>query len=136
MAERSFKLEIVTLTRVVYTGEAVSIVAPASLGYIGIMANHAPLATDVAIGILKIREPGSEEVFMTVTDGFLVVANNEVSILVNASERSTEIDVERARASIERARERLASRGPDVDVARAEAALKRAGARLKLAGAV
>ncbi len=133
MAERSFKLEIVTLTKVVYTGEVISIVAPASLGYIGIMANHAPLATDVAVGVLKIKEAErSDEVFMTMSDGFLVVADNEASILVNAAERPEDIDVERARASMERARERLGSRGADVDVARAEAALKRSMTRLKL----
>lgn len=95
MAERSYKLEIVTLTKVVYTGEVISIVAPASMGYIGIMANHAPLATDVAVGVLKMKEAGGDEVFMTMSDGFLVVANNEASILVNAAERPEDIDLER-----------------------------------------
>lgn len=132
MAERSFKIEIVTLTRVVYSGEAVSVVAPASLGYVGIMANHAPLASDIAIGVLKIREPSGEEVFLAMSDGFLVVMNNEVSILVNAAERPSEIDIQRAIAARDRARKRLSERFPGTDILRAEQALQRALTRLRL----
>ncbi|MBI5378760.1 MAG: hypothetical protein HZA23_01215, partial [Nitrospirae bacterium] len=43
------------------------------------------------------------------------------------------IDVERARAALDRARERLARGGPDLDMARAEAAAARATMRLEVA---
>jgi F-type H+-transporting ATPase subunit epsilon len=58
-----------------------------------------------------------------------------VSVLVDAAERATEIDLERARNALERARERLArERGAeDVDFLRAEAALRRAMIRIKVA---
>ena len=52
-----------------------------------------------------------------------------------AAERATDIDIERARRAIERARERLdKERGAeDVDFRRAEGALQRAIIRLKIA---
>ena len=69
------------------------------------------------------------------TAGFAEVSNDRVSVLVDAAENSTEIDVERAKLAIERARERLEQeRGKeDLDFRRAEAALQRALMRLKLA---
>ena len=52
-----------------------------------------------------------------------------------AAERAAEIDLERARMALERAKERLAmDRGKeDIDFLRAEVALKRAIARIRVA---
>jgi F-type H+-transporting ATPase subunit epsilon len=53
---------------------------------------------------------------------------------VDAAEKATEIDLDRARKSMERAKDRLATdRGSeDVDFLRAEAALKRAIVRIRI----
>jgi len=59
---------------------------------------------------------------------------NKVTILAESAERRRDIDVERARAALERAQKRLAEvRAKDeVDFARAQAALHRAIIRLKI----
>jgi F-type H+-transporting ATPase subunit epsilon len=77
---------------------------------------------------------GSEKEVLSVTAGFAEVFKNKVSILVDAAERVTEIDAERARKAMERAKERLSRDRSDkeIDFARAEAALRRAVARLKV----
>jgi F-type H+-transporting ATPase subunit epsilon len=72
---------------------------------------------------------------VAVTTGFAEVFKNKVSILVDAAERAPEIDVERARKAMERAKERLSRDRSDkeIDFVRAETALRRAVARLKVA---
>jgi len=77
---------------------------------------------------------GSEKESLAVTAGFVEVFKNKVSILVDAAERATEIDAERARKAMERAKERLSRErsDKDIDFTRAEAALRRAVARLKV----
>jgi F-type H+-transporting ATPase subunit epsilon len=71
---------------------------------------------------------------MAVTTGFAEVSNDKVSILVDAAEKAGEIDVERARQAMERARERLGKdrKAEDIDYLRAEAALRRAVMRIRI----
>ncbi|MFC1824910.1 ATP synthase delta/epsilon chain alpha-helix domain-containing protein, partial [Thermodesulfobacteriota bacterium] len=78
---------------------------------------------------------GDAKDYVMVTNGFSEVSNDKVSILVDAAEKAVEIDMERAKLAIERARERLAREREteDVDFLRAEASLRRAIERLKLA---
>ena len=132
---RPYPLEIVTLKRKVFTDSVECVTAPGGLGYLGILAGHAPLLTNVEIGIISIKLPDKTELNMAVGEGFLVVTPKGATLLVDTAEKKEEIDVERARASMARARERLATRQADIDAARAEASLKRAVTRLKLAGA-
>ena len=135
MAERTMTLEIVTPDRVVMSdGDAVSVVAPGSMGYLGILANHAPLMTELAVGEITIRRADGSEVHLASTEGFMEVADNKVTILTDSAEKSEEIDIDRAKESVRRAEDRLAHRlEEEVDTARAEASLHRAVNRLHVA---
>ena len=55
---KSYPLEIVTLKRTVFSDEAECVTVPGGLGYLGILAGHAPLLTNVEIGALSIRLDG------------------------------------------------------------------------------
>ena len=92
-----------------------------------------PFLSSLLPGELRYTVDGKTE-HMAVTTGFAEVSENRVSILVDAAEKAIEIDLERARRAMERAKERLArERGAeDVDFLRAEVALKRAIARIKV----
>ena len=133
---KPYPLEIVTLKRTVFSDDVECVTVPGGLGYLGILAGHAPLLTNIEIGAISIKLGNNSEPKMAVGEGFLVVTSNGTTLLVDTAEKKEEIDVERARASMDRARERLSSSESDVDIARAEAALRRATARLKLAGAL
>ena len=127
-------LEVVTPARVVVSREVDILVAPGSEGEFGVLPEHVTFLTGVVPGELKYAS-GPEKGILAVTTGFAEVSNNRVSVLVEAAEKSGDIDVDRARRAMERAKERLAldrSR-KDVDFMRAEAALRRAVARLKVA---
>ena len=134
MPERTFTLEIVTPDRVVLSDdEVVSLVAPGSLGYLGVLAGHAPLITELTIGEITVRRSNGQEVHLASTQGFMEVAENKVTVLVDSAERAEEIDLERAKQARERAEDRLRRAEEGVDHARAEAALKRAINRIRVA---
>lgn len=133
---KSYPLEIVTLKQKVFSEDVQCVTVPGGLGYLGILAGHAPLCTNVEVGIISIKLEDSADLKMAVGEGFLVVTPKETTLLVDTAEKKEEIDVERARAAMSRARERLSSPSVEIDVDRAEVALKRAIARLKLVGAL
>jgi len=126
-------LEIVTPEKVMVSQEVDIVAAPGSLGEFGVLKGHVPFLTALMPGEIRYSR-GAESKRLAVTTGFVEVSQDKVSVLVDAAERAEEIDVERARKALERARERLAKReAEDIDFARAEAALRRAIMRLKVA---
>lgn len=132
MPEKTFKLEVITPDRVVLSDDQiVSVVAPGSEGYLGMLANHAPLMTELKIGKLDFRRADGSTGAMAISGGFLEVFENKVSVLAESAELADEIDVDRAEQSKKRAEERLAAR--EVDAARAQASLHRAVNRLNVA---
>ena len=133
MAEKDkILLEVVTPEGAVFSGMVESIVVPAEVGSTGILAGHAPLLTTLNIGVLRYVREGQEGK-IAISKGFMSVQDNEAEVLVSTAEKAENIDVERAAASAERARQRLASQ-EKIDRARAEASLARATARLSAAG--
>jgi F-type H+-transporting ATPase subunit epsilon len=127
-------LEIVTPDKVLVSQEVDMVVAPGSDGEFGVLPGHVLFLSGIVPGELRYTS-GTERDSMAVTSGFAEVSNDKVSVLVEAAEKAGDIDVDRARKAVERARERLAKeRGSeDVNFLRAENALKRAIARLKVA---
>ena len=100
-------LEIITGERRLLRQEDVDeVIAPGSLGELGILPNHAPLITSLAPGELRVKSGGNEEEFF-VSGGFLEVQADEVTVLADAAEHGGEIDAERAEEARQRALERL-----------------------------
>lgn len=127
-----YTLTIVTPEEVIFEDEVVSIVAPGSEGYLGILTDHAPLITALVPGKLTVKDKGGGESVFSLSGGFLEVSNNVASVLADAVEPEEKIDVERARQALERAKERLQTKSQEIDVARAQAALSRALNRIKV----
>ncbi len=129
----SFTLEVVTPERRVVQQSVREAQLPGLDGYLGILPGHAPLMTELGVGILSYRN-GSGTRYLTVICGFAEVLPDRVIVLAEISERAEEIDVSRARTARERAESLLARRGdPEVDWQRASFALQRALVRLQAA---
>jgi F-type H+-transporting ATPase subunit epsilon len=128
----TFQLEIVTPEKLVVKGAAEEAQIPGLNGYLGILPGHAPLITELSVGVISYRGEG-ETHSLAVAWGFAEVLQDKVTILAEAAERPQEIDVARAQKSKERAEQRLKSNDPQVDYDRAEDALQRAETRLKVA---
>ena len=125
------RLEIITAEREVYSDDVDVLVAPGSEGELGILPHHAPLMTALQPGEIRVRKDG-EEVFMAVSSGFLEVMDNKVTILADTAERSDEIDEARVQEALKRAEERIQMHSSDMDLERAVASLRRSQARLKV----
>ncbi|AIG28695.1 F0F1 ATP synthase subunit epsilon [Brevibacillus sp. 7WMA2] len=126
-------IEIVTPERVVYSGEATMVIARGVEGELGILPNHTPLVTPLKIAPVRIKQEGDKETVIAVSGGFMEVRGQEVTILAEAAEQSTDIDAARAELAKQRAEKRLNEKFPDLDVHRAEYALQRAVVRLDVA---
>jgi F-type H+-transporting ATPase subunit epsilon len=128
-----FKLSVVTPEKVVFEQDARSVVAPGSEGYLGILTNHAPLITALIPGKLAVTDEANQTAEFALSGGFLEVAHNVVTILADAIEPVSLLDLERARKAEARARERLANRASAaIDLERAESSLARAINRIRL----
>jgi F-type H+-transporting ATPase subunit epsilon len=129
-----FRLSAVTPDKIVFEQDVTSIIAPGMVGYLGILTDHAPLITPLVPGKLEVKDTHGQKSDFFVSGGFLEVSKNVATILADAIEQPSEIDVQRAKRAEERAKERLKHReSPNIDVARAEAALLRALWRQKVA---
>jgi F-type H+-transporting ATPase subunit epsilon len=129
----TFQLEIVTPEKLIVKDSAEEAQIPGLNGYLGILPGHAPLITELAVGVITYRR-GDETHTLSVAWGFMEVLPDKVTILAEAAERPQEIDVARAQKARERAEQRLKSNDPQTDYTRAEDALQRAETRLKVAG--
>jgi F-type H+-transporting ATPase subunit epsilon len=133
MYEKSFKLDIVSPTRVVFSGDVTSVSLPGAMGGFQVLYGHAPLLSSLLVGRLRLRTPEGAEVLYATAGGFVEVRKNVVTVVVESAERADEIDLERARRSAGRAQERLKVHASDIDVPRAEASLARALNRVRVA---
>ncbi len=126
-------LDIVTPERKVYSDEVNMVSVRGVAGELGIMANHAPLATPLAISIVTIKK-GTEVIRIAISGGFLEVGSNKAIILAETAELPEDIDVERAREALRKAEQRLASKSnEEFDIVRAQSAFNRALNRINLA---
>jgi F-type H+-transporting ATPase subunit epsilon len=135
MAE-NIKLEVVTPERVVVSEESQIVAAPGSLGEFGVLSGHTPFLTSLKTGIIRYTDAKGVEQQVFISGGFAEALPNKVTILAESAERRSEIDLERAKAAMERAQKRLEAErtAEDIDFVRARAALERALVRIRLAG--
>jgi len=128
----TFRLELVTAEKMVYSDDVNIVIAWGLEGQLAILPHHAPLMTMLQPGELIIKKD-NEETYMAVSGGFLEVRPDKVIILADACERAEEIDLARAEEAKRRAGEIMEAPSPETDTAAAEAALRRSLVRLKVA---
>lgn len=120
-----FSLEIVTPDKKFFEEEVEMVSVTGIEGQLGIMKNHIPLVTPLAISKIKIKQNGQTRV-AAVAEGYVDVKKDKTIIVTDAAEWSDEIDVNRAELAKKRAEEILESKRDNVDFTRAEIALKKA----------
>jgi F-type H+-transporting ATPase subunit epsilon len=128
----TFRLEIVTAERMIFSDDVSAVIAWGVQGQLGILPHHAPLMTILQPGDLMIRKD-KEEDYLVISGGFLEVRPDKVIVLADACERADEIDIARAEEAKRRAQETMKAAPLSAEAASAEAALRRSLARLKVA---
>ena len=126
MADKGFRLAVLTQEKTTVDETVSSVTAPGTEGYLGILRDHAPLVTQLMPGKLTVKDLNGNETVYAISGGFLEVSHNTVTLLAESIEKGSEIDLARAEEAEKRARERLAKKDTGVDIDRAEVALKRA----------
>ncbi|MDF1536725.1 MAG: F0F1 ATP synthase subunit epsilon [bacterium] len=126
-------LEIVTPERVVVSEEVDEVVLPGIEGEFGVLEGHIPFLTTLKVGELVYRTGGKAE-HLAVSWGYVEVTGGSVKVLVEAAERATEIDVNRARMALEEAEKMLTAGKDDPDYERAKVRLEKAVIRVQVAG--
>lgn len=127
----TFRLRIVSPERVVMDDQVQSVRVPGIDGSFGVLTGHAPMITATEPGLLRYVDESGQGTDLLVTDGFVEVSNECVTIAAEEGEFAHEIDVEASRAAEQHARDLLANRAAlaDEDVLKAEAELRRQIAR-------
>nr|YP_010974694.1 ATP synthase CF1 epsilon subunit [Korthalsella rubra]WNR57270.1 ATP synthase CF1 epsilon subunit [Korthalsella rubra] len=97
---------VLTPNRIVWDSEVKEIILSTNSGKIGVLPNHAPIATAVDIGILRIRL-NDQWLTMALMGGFARIGKNDITVLVNDAEKSSDIDPQEARKTLEIAEEKL-----------------------------
>ncbi|MCY0898688.1 MAG: ATP synthase F1 subunit epsilon [Firmicutes bacterium] len=131
-----YHLKVVTPEHVVWDGTVTEIIVRTTEGEIGILAHHLQIISPLVPHIMSIYGEDGQVTPLAVSGGFIEVQDRGVTVLADAAELASQIDVARAERARQRALERLntGASSVEVDIARAQRALARAENRLKLAG--
>lgn len=126
-------LEIITPVKQIFNGIVKSVTVPGTKGNFQILINHAPILSSLDIGLIKVVKADNSVDYYSVSGGTVEVNSNKITVLADSAENLQEINVERAKAAAERAKQRLNDRvNKTIDFDRAELALKRSLNRLSL----
>jgi len=74
-------VRVVSPDKIVFEGEAASLVAPAWDGQVGILPGHAPMLALIGSGVLAVDRPGGGSDSFHVAGGVLKVERNTVTLL-------------------------------------------------------
>lgn len=124
MAEKLFRLEVISPDRIFYENDVYMVEYNTTEGQVGILAEHIPMTQILAPGVLTITEDENSQRIAALHEGFVEITQDKVTILAESVEWPWDIDLKRAEEARIRA-ERSLNAGCK-DLMRAELALKRA----------
>jgi len=127
----TFPIELVTPERIMFSEEVQAVRAPGIDGSFGVLAHHAPLLTELTVGLIKLTLANGQDAYIATSGGFLQISHDKVIILADSAELSDNIDVDRAKAAATLARQKLELPGEDAETLRLE--LLRAENRIRVA---
>ena len=132
MAESSpiMHVELVSPERKLFSGDATIVIARPEGGDAAFLPGHAPFLGLLGVGPVTIRTADGREIKAAIHGGFIEVRNNQVTILSDVAELSTEIDATRA----QEAKSRLEGSSHGLTEAERSAALRRASTRIAVVG--
>nr|YP_009141869.1 ATP synthase CF1 epsilon chain [Xerophyllum tenax]AIW56423.1 ATP synthase CF1 epsilon chain [Xerophyllum tenax] len=126
----TLNLCVLTPNRIIWDSEVKEIILSTNSGQIGVLPNHAPIATAVDIGLLRIRL-NDQWLTVALMGGFARIGNNEITILGNDAEMSTDIDPQEAQKTFEIAEANLSRAEGKKQAIEANLALRRARTRVE-----
>ncbi len=80
---QTFEISIAAPDQTLFHGPVTMAVLPGSEGEFGVLAHHAPFATGLKAGIIKLYQGDEVECSFDIVGGFVEVSFNQCIILVN-----------------------------------------------------
>jgi F-type H+-transporting ATPase subunit epsilon len=108
-----FHFELVSPERLVFAGEAQSVVVPGSEGQFTVLKDHAPVMSTLKPGVIDVLEAPSKTVRFYVPGGFADVAPAGLTILADSAVPFAELDAARIAADIKDADDDVAAATTD-----------------------
>ncbi len=127
------KLEVVTPEKYVISEDVEIVMAPGTIGEFGVLSGHTPFLTSLKPGTINYKDSAGKDKIIFVSGGFSEALPDRVTILAESAERRRDIDIDRARAALDRAQKRLAQgKADNINFERAKASMYRAIERIKI----
>ncbi len=129
-----FELKVFGIYKTFYDGEALQIQLPTIDGLRGILAHHEPAVVGIVPGTIRIQKPDGSWLTAVTDSGFARVKDSKVRVMVEEILLPEEIDEQKERARLEKAKDELKQRSSALEYQRAEASIQRSLARLNVKG--
>ncbi len=120
----TFNLEIITPLEVVHRGEAEFVKLWTVVGDMGILAKHAPLVSELALGQMMIRSEDKKEESFFISGGFLEISKEKTVILADEAINVKDIDVVKAQKEAEELKAKIGKMKEEKDLLQAEKSLQ------------
>lgn len=101
------KFRIVSPERILFSGEVQMVVIPGISGEIGVLVNHAPLATSLKSGLVKIYGDTGLEKQIFVNEGFALISQSMLEVIAEEAIFVEELDASKVDAYIENIRQEM-----------------------------
>ena len=127
----TFKLEIVTPEKTVFSEQVESVILQGVEGQMTILPQHVRLMTQLMPGEMVIRREGQDE-FLAIGEGLVDVHGDRVAIATDMAVSAANIDEARAEEARQRAAARLKEKLSTEEIASVNASLARSLAQLRV----
>jgi len=125
----TYRAQLLTPEGSRFDGQVVSVRVPGTNGDFQMLQNHAPIVSSLGIGKISIKQEGETELIyavsggfvemiFAVSGGFVEMSENQLTILAEKAEKSTDIDREealKARDEIKEKRDSLDYRNNEIE---------------------
>lgn len=128
---KTFSLKITACDKVFFDGECQMVIFPATDGEIGILANHEHMVAAIEEGEMRIQRTDGSWEHIYVKDGIVEVDDSLVNMIVFFAEKPENVEMMRARAEYEQAREEMMQKQSIQEYELSQAQMARALAKLK-----
>jgi F-type H+-transporting ATPase subunit epsilon len=129
---KTLTLEMVTPEKVALSEAADFVALPAYEGEMGVLPGHEAFLVQLTEGEVRVRADGKVKSF-AVSGGFAEVRDDKIAVFAETAEMAEEIDSERARQALEKAKAAARTPTDSLTLAQAEAAMRRAQVRMRVA---
>jgi F-type H+-transporting ATPase subunit epsilon len=110
VSDKLLYLEIVTPSKIIFSGNVKSVTVPGELGSFQILYNHAPIISNLTIGEVKVVKEDDNIDYYATNGGFVMVFKNRVTVISDSLIKAENIDVNSVKAELIKTEEELKSK--------------------------